>query len=120
MSREKWFQKEIDELIKDIANATTELEVIKLFETVLTPREINDIARRLKILKMIKEGKSYLEIQDVLNVSSGVISRVSANVGFGFRRSNKTVEIPESNNIKVKKRIIKYKGATPIHRLWDS
>jgi len=120
MSVNVWYEKEIKEMIQEVTKANSKEKVEELFDRILTPREINDMARRLKILKLLKGGKSYLEIQDTLRVSPSIISRLSAKIGFGFRRvSSKTVPSRSGGGRKYKKPAIRYKGAAPIHRMFD-
>jgi len=118
MARDEWFQNEINELLKEVATTKTPAEVEELFDCILTPREINDMAKRLKILKLLKEGKSYLEIRDTLLVSPNIVSRISNKIGYGFRRTNSREKTKNSKTTThPKKKILKYKGATPIHRI---
>jgi TrpR-related protein YerC/YecD len=120
MARDEWLQREIDQLLLEVAKTKNTDEVERLFDCILTPREINDMAKRLKIRDMLKSGKSYLEIRDTLLVSPNIVSRISNKIGYGFRRSNTQAvrKISESklNIQKHRKNPLKYKGATPIHR----
>lgn len=120
MNSNTWLEKEIREMVQVVSECRDHQEVESLFELILTPREINDIARRLKVLRMIANGHSYLEIRQSLSVSSALISRLSYHVGFGFRRTNsKTTRQTDSrlprvviNYLMAPK--IKYKGAPGI------
>ncbi len=97
-----WREKEINKLIQVIAKTNSDKEVRVLFDRILTPREINDMAKRLEIVRLLDMGTSYLEIQDILRVSPTTIGRVANQIGFGFRRTSKKIAI---NN---KKPIHKY------------
>lgn len=118
MSSEKWFEDEINEMVVVVAGAKNPQEIVDLFEYILTPREINDMAKRLKILKMLSAGCSYCEIQRRLMVSSSLIGRLSYHVGYGFRRSNnsgKRVGDRKVSNILesyLRSPKLKYKGIT--------
>lgn len=121
MAKDLWFEKEIKKLLCLIAETKNTQEIEMLFESILTPREINDMARRLKIIEMLNDGCSYQEIQQELKVSTSLISRLSYHVGFGFRRSaSKTIRsnIKESTVNAIKKyqksTKIKYKGVPGI------
>lgn len=109
----KWCEKEIFNMIKLVAKAGDTKEVIEVFDKILTPREINDMARRLAVLKMIKEGKSYQNISMSLGMSSATISRISSKIGFGFRRCDTKILGKKREIIRprIKKSKIKYKGA---------
>lgn len=110
MSRDIWFEVEIKELLSDVAELKNTQEVEDLFEVIITPREINDMARRLKISKLLAEGNSYSEISMKLNVSPNIISRVSSGIGYGFRRTNITHPVKASPKKKQRGKSIKYKG----------
>lgn len=116
MNTNTWFEKEINELLSEVAKLKTVKEVELVFEKILSPREINDMARRLKIWKMLQEGKSYFDIQDTLGASPGLISKISLGIGFGFRRGQGVQPTPKKV-IKKSKKVIKYKGSVPIHRM---
>jgi TrpR-related protein YerC/YecD len=118
LNTNNWCEKEIRELVKLISEINDVKEVEKLFDLILTPREINDMAKRLKIKKMLEAGSSYLEIERELRVSPVIISRISNSVGYGFRRSYAGVGKKTKSKTKTPKRTIKYKGATPIHKLF--
>lgn len=84
----KWCENEIEEMLEQIAEAVSAEEVSQIFERIFTPREINDSARRLAVIKMLEQGESYNSISMKLGVSSGVISKISIGLGYGFRRSD--------------------------------
>ncbi len=117
MSRYDWHKEEIDQLIKLIAKAKSPKEVKKIFDFILTPREINDIARRLKVLEMLGEGKSYSDIQSKLGISPIVISRIGGKVGFGFSTGARA---SRKNNYKFSKKYpLRYKGAPTLDEIFD-
>jgi Trp operon repressor len=82
----KWCEKEINEMVDLVSSCKDSKEVSEVFDIILTPREINDMARRLKILRLLEEGQSYSEIRMRLGVGSDLIGRVANRIGFGFRR----------------------------------
>lgn len=119
MSVERWFDKEIKEMMKEIV-AVKDIKTLEIiFDRILTPRELNDMGRRHAIIKMLSDGKSYQEIQEKLQISSAIIAKVSNKIGYGFRRSRSFPATSQTKKSKrqAESRVIKYKGATPIHRL---
>lgn len=121
MGRYDWHKEEINKLIKILAATKTSKEIEKIFDFVLTPREINDIARRLKALEMLGEGKSYADIQSELGMSPIVISRISGKIGFGFSASQKAKlndKILHKNKTS-KEYTLRYKGAPTISEVLD-
>ena len=69
--------KDVDKLFDAILSLNTIDECYKFFEDALTPREILDIAQRLKAAEMLKAGKSYAEVCASTGMSSATVSRVS-------------------------------------------
>ncbi|RJO61457.1 hypothetical protein C4544_03010 [candidate division WS5 bacterium] len=104
-----WHKKEIKEVVGLLVEAKTDTEVELIFDRILTTREINDVARRYKVLKMIEEGKSYADIMTETGMSSSVICRLSAKCGYGFQKSS-GLRKPRSKGASSRKRTIKYKG----------
>lgn len=104
MSTNIWLEKEIKELLKELAHVGTEAEVATLLGVINTPREINDMAKRLKIRKLLERGESYSSIGAQLGVSPVIISRISNSIGYGFRRSYAKIGSTAKNK-KPKKRI---------------
>jgi TrpR-related protein YerC/YecD len=110
----KWCQKEIAEVIEALSECKAPEDICEIFDAILTPREINDMARRYKIKKMLEDGQSYSEIKMTLGVSSDVISRVSTKIGYGFRRTEssttKIESVPGYKDPLTRKKGIYYKG----------
>ncbi len=94
----RWCEKEINEMILKISKLKSKEELRNVFDGILTPREINDMARRLKALEMLEEGHTYSDIQSRLG-------------GFGFRRGRSTTIKKEPIGKEIKKSGIPYKGA---------
>ena len=94
----KWCQKEIAEMIEAVAGCKRPEDVCGLYDVILTPREINDMARRYKVIEMLEEGHSYAEIREAVGVGSDTIGRISSKIGFGFRRVHSTVIKKGSTN----------------------
>jgi len=69
-------QQDIDELYTVILKLETLDECKKFFRDLLTEKEIEDIAERWKIAKMLVSGTPYSKIEDELGISSTTIARV--------------------------------------------
>ncbi len=69
-------QQDIDELYTVILELKTLAECKKFFRDLLTEREIEDIAERWKIAKMLVQGIPYSQIENELGISSTTIARV--------------------------------------------
>ena len=68
---------DIDALFDAILSLETLDECYKFFEDALTAKEILDIAQRIKAAKMLKAGRSYLDVSLETGMSTATISRVS-------------------------------------------
>lgn len=101
-------------MVDVVAVTKTPEDVCELFDKILTPREINDVARRLAVIELLEAGQSYVEISMRLGMGSNTISKISAKLGYGFRRGESGTA---SRNNESTKRLrivqskIKYKGA---------
>jgi TrpR-related protein YerC/YecD len=69
-------QKEIDELYEVILHLESLPEARKFFRDLLTEKEIEDIAERWKIARMLARGIPYTRIEEETGLSSTTIARV--------------------------------------------
>jgi TrpR-related protein YerC/YecD len=84
--------KEKEELLKEFCEALSVLknpqEIMNFITDLLTRQEIIMIAKRIKIAKLLVEGKDYRDIENSLKVGPGTIARVGywlSEGGEGFR-----------------------------------
>lgn len=73
--------------ISELAKIIAEIHDPKLAEGFLkdlfTPKELDEISRRIQIVKMLGEGVPQREIAQRLNVSIGTVSRGSKEIQYG-------------------------------------
>lgn len=73
--------------IKDLFEAILTLENIdecyKFFEDVCTIKEMQSIAQRLAVAKMLKSGETYQAIVNATGASTATISRVNRCLNYG-------------------------------------
>lgn len=79
LNLEKDKQLLLDSLKK--AKATRELSAF--LDDLLTEEEILDLAQRLKIAKLIIEGKTYDEIAKKVNTSTSTVSKIGQVLKYG-------------------------------------
>ena len=76
-----------NEAIEKFYEAILSLETIgecKLFfDDVCTIQELDSIAQRLEVARLLNQGKSYAEINQVTGASTATICRVSKCVNYG-------------------------------------
>ena len=68
-----------------ILTLKTREELEKFFEDACTPKEINTIAQRFVVAKMLNDKKVYNEIIEATGASTATISRVSRAINEGFQ-----------------------------------
>ena len=53
------------------------------FEDVCTVNELLSISQRYEVAKMLREGKTYLDISNATGASTATISRVNRSLNYG-------------------------------------
>jgi TrpR-related protein YerC/YecD len=100
--------RERGELLEDFCEAISVLkspqEIMNFITDLLTRQEIIMLAKRIKIAKLLIEGKTYRDLESLLKVSHGTIAKVNQwilEAGEGFRliaeRTKKEKPKPESS-----------------------
>ena len=86
--------------VKDFLEAVLTLETVDecldFFEDVCTVKEVQSIAQRFAVAKMLREGRTYAEVAQETGASTATISRVNRSLNYGnesydkvFARINK-------------------------------
>ena len=73
----------VDHLFEAILSLETPEECYTFFEDVCTIQELNSIAQRLEVAKMLKSGKSYQTVSKETGASTATISRVNRCLTYG-------------------------------------
>lgn len=73
----------VDELFKAILALETEDDCYRFFEDICTIKEIQSISQRLAVAKLLKEKKTYTEIEKQTGASTATISRVNRCLLYG-------------------------------------
>lgn len=79
----KLTSKELDALFEIILMLKDNEECYRFFEDICTITEINAIAQRLEVAKMLKRGVTYQEIAQSVGASTATISRVNRSLSYG-------------------------------------
>ena len=58
-------------------------ECYKFFEDICTIKELQSVAQRVLVAKMLREGKVYSDIVDETGASTATISRVNRSLNYG-------------------------------------
>ena len=75
--KSRFQSKQIDELFRAILTLKTEEDCYRFFEDVCTINEIKAISQRLQVAKLLREKKTYTEIEAQTKASTATISRIN-------------------------------------------
>lgn len=75
--------KDIQLVISSFFKVKTKKNLTLLVEDLFSPEETLDLAQRLKIAKLILDGKTYEEIAEEISVSTSTISKIGQVIKFG-------------------------------------
>ncbi|MCL4390146.1 MAG: YerC/YecD family TrpR-related protein [Patescibacteria group bacterium] len=70
-------------VINSFFKVKTKKNLAKFIEDLFSPEETLDLAQRLKIAKLILDGKTYEEIAAEIPVSTSTISKIGQVIKFG-------------------------------------
>ncbi|MBI5465059.1 helix-turn-helix domain-containing protein [Candidatus Gottesmanbacteria bacterium] len=70
-------------LLKTFRQLKTKQDQAYFIDDLFTEEEILDLAQRLKIAKLILEGKTYEEISTLVNTSTSTVSKIGQIIKFG-------------------------------------
>ena len=74
---------EVDHLFDAILCLKDKEECYTFFEDVCTVNELLSISQRYEVAKMLREGKTYLEISHSTGASTATISIVNRSLNYG-------------------------------------
>jgi TrpR-related protein YerC/YecD len=73
----------IDQLFQTVLKLNDLESCYRFFEDVCTVNELQDLAIRFEVARLLKEKKSYVEIVKLTKASSATISRVNRALLYG-------------------------------------
>ena len=76
-------EESINEMYDIIATLQTEEDCKIFFEDLLTYKELENLSQRIEAARLLKEGKTYVQIQEITGISNTTLSRVSKALQFG-------------------------------------
>ncbi len=83
MSKPKFQNPAIDALFRAILLLENNEECYAFFEDLMTVNELNSLAQRLEVARLLKEGKTYSVIEKDTGASTATISRVKRFLNYG-------------------------------------
>ena len=83
MQIDKLKGKELDQLFNAILSLKDLDECYRFFDDLCTVNEIQSLAQRLEVARMLEEGKTYHMIETETGASTATISRVKRCLNYG-------------------------------------
>ena len=74
----------VDHLFQAILTLKTPEECYTFFEDVCTVNELLSLSQRYEVAKMLREGRTYLEIAEKTGASTATSSRVNRSLTYGL------------------------------------
>ena len=74
---------DLDRFYQAILSLKNKEECSKFFEDISTVKELKDMAQRLGVAKMLKDGMSYQNVSAQIGASTATISRVNRCLVYG-------------------------------------
>ncbi|PTL39216.1 MAG: hypothetical protein EA344_00765 [Alkalicoccus sp.] len=83
MQIDKLRGKELDQLFEAILSLKDKEECYQFFDDLATMNEIQSLAQRLEVARMLMEGDTYQRIEQQTGASTATISRVKRCINYG-------------------------------------
>ena len=80
------------QLFSAILSLANEEECASFFEDICTIKEIQDLAQRWCVARMLSEGEKYQTIEELTGASTATISRVNKCLNYGSGGYRKVID----------------------------
>jgi TrpR-related protein YerC/YecD len=95
--------KELDQLFQAVLSLKDLEECYRFFDDLCTINEIQSLAQRLDVARMLREGNTYHKIETETGASTATISRVKRCLNFGNDTYEMVLERIKTENVTEKK-----------------
>src|SRR3954463_3775456 len=95
--------KELDQLFQAVLSLNDLEECYRFFDDLCTVNEIQSLAQRLEVARMLREGNTYHKIETETGASTATISRVKRCLNYGndaYEMALDRVKEGETNTVK--------------------
>lgn len=92
MSSDRLRTPEVEALLRALLTLEDEEQAYALLQDLCTIREVQDMAQRLAVARMLAAGEHYTRIQETTGASTTTISRVSRCLNYGAEGYRRTIE----------------------------
>lgn len=79
-------------LLATLRKLKSSKDLFSFIDDLLTEEEILDLAQRIKIAKLILDGKTYEEISEKVNTSTATVSKIGQIIKYGKGGLQKALE----------------------------
>ena len=79
----KFKNKDVDDLFEAILSLENEEECYRFFEDICPIKELQSIAQRLEVAKLLRKKKTYSDIEEITKASTATISRINKCLMYG-------------------------------------
>ncbi len=100
MSSDRLRTPEVEALLKALLAIEDEDEAYALLQDLCTIREVQDMAQRLAVARMLAAGEHYTHIQETTGASTTTISRVSRCLNYGAEGYRRVIERLDGGGMK--------------------
>ncbi|MBE5798937.1 MAG: hypothetical protein E7321_03185 [Clostridiales bacterium] len=83
MLEERMNQEQLEELAEAMLTIRTRDEAFLFFEDIFTIKELQAVAQRLAVARLLKQKVTYQDIADQTGASTATISRVNRSLTYG-------------------------------------
>lgn len=83
MPFDKIKNKYVDQLFESVLKLESLEEAYKFFDDLMTVNEIQSLAQRLEVARMLTKGYTYNQIETETGASTATISRVKRSLNYG-------------------------------------
>lgn len=90
--------READELFEAILTLKTPEECYRFFEDLCTIKEVQSISQRFQVAKLLRQKKTYNEIEEVTKASTATISRINKCLVYGASGYTTVLDRIEGND----------------------
>ncbi|MFA5524807.1 MAG: YerC/YecD family TrpR-related protein [Tissierellales bacterium] len=86
--RPKIKDRQLDELFEAVLKLDSIEECYRFFEDICTINELKSISQRLEVAKLLRQDKTYNEIEQKTGASTATISRINRALNYGAEGYN--------------------------------
>ncbi len=80
--------KQLDELFEAVLKLENIEECYRFFEDICTINELKSLSQRLEVAKLLRQEKTYNEIEEKTGASTATISRINRALNYGAEGYN--------------------------------